>query len=115
MSSNLLQLITGEREDGLSIDIEFGDNCCIIVISNEETDEIYWYWDPKEPNEPLDLYANTADLCANIVDLYANSYHKNLLCYDVNSLLKIIRKFVDRGEPHPDFQWFIDDHWKLDI
>lgn len=115
MSSNLLQLITGEREDGLSIDIEFGNNCCIIVISSEETDEIYWYWDPKEPNEPLDLYANTADLCANIVDLYANSYHKNLLCYDVNSLLKIIRKFVDTGEPHPDFQWYIDDHWKLDI
>lgn len=108
MTSNLLQLITGEREDGLSIDIEFGNNCCIIVISSEETDEIYWYWDPKEPNEPLDLYAN-------IVDLYANSYHKNLLCYDVNSLLKIIRKFVDTGEPHPDFQWYIDDHWKLDI
>lgn len=40
---------------------------------------------------------------------------KNLLCYDVNNLLKIIRKFVDRGEPHPDFQWYIDDHWKLDI
>lgn len=76
MSSNLLQLITGEREDGLSIVIEFGNNCCIIVISSEETDEIYWYWEPKEPNEPLDLYANTADLYANIVDLYANSYHK---------------------------------------
>lgn len=77
MSSNLLQLITGEREDGLSIVIEFGNNCCIIVISSEETDEIYWYWEPpKEPKEPLDLYANTADLYANIVDLYANSYHK---------------------------------------
>lgn len=94
MDSNLLLFMNADSENG-SIHIEFGDKCCNIQMDNEEIGEIYGYLDPEQSDE--------------FIDLWANSYPKNMLCYDADRLLKIIKTFAETGEPDPDFEWDVQD------
>lgn len=94
MDRNLLFYMSADSENG-SMQVEFGDKCCNIQMDNEEIGEIYGYLDSEQSDEP--------------VDLWANSYPKNMLCYDVNHLLKIIGTFAETGEPDADFEWDVQD------
>jgi len=94
MNNNLLFYIRADSEDG-SMQVEFGDKCCNIQMDNEEIGEIYGYLDSEQSDES--------------VDLWANCYPKNMLCYDVNRLLKIIGTFAETGEPDSDFKWDVQD------
>jgi hypothetical protein len=81
-----------DRESG-SLHIEFGDRCCNIQMDNEEEGEIYGFLNPDEPDGET------------FVDLWANSYPSNMLCHDIEDVLKIIRAFAASGEPDPAFTW----------
>jgi hypothetical protein len=76
-----------------SLHVEFGDKCCNIQMDNEEEGEIYGFLNPDEPDGET------------FADLWANCYPRNMLCRDIEDVLKIIRAFAASGEPDPAFAW----------
>jgi hypothetical protein len=93
--NNNLLVLNMEAEDNNSLDMEFGEKCCIITIANDEKGEIYQY--VKENSVGNE----------NFIDLYINCYPKNWLCFDIGIIIETIKRFSITTEPDPKYKWEI--------
>jgi hypothetical protein len=76
------------------LQIEFGEQCCFISMTNEERAEIY-------------NFINISEKSNEYIDLYINCYKKNNLCYNIDDVIEIIQTFSINGEHDSKYQWNI--------
>ncbi len=67
-----------------------------IGIVNENTDEIYYYW-------------NGMETTGGLIEINGNLYPKHTICNDFNILSSIVKEFCINGERLEDIKWIYEE------